>query len=163
MNVTRGRWATRLLIAAAAVAVVTIGVRVSNDDIALLPLAAGVFAGCAVWWLAADAGTAASAVRWTEPEEYPAHYTRGDPAASYLRRLCEEATTRDRRTSPAAPGALQDAVRRLVQDRLDQRPLRGLAALETLPPSLERYLRAEPAPRLRPEDLDRVVTSIEEL
>ncbi|MBO1756013.1 hypothetical protein [Allobranchiibius sp. CTAmp26] len=145
------------------VAVVVVGVKLSNDDVAPLPLVAGVLAGCAVWWFATDAGAAASAVRWTEPEEYPAHYTRGDPAASYLRRLCDEATTRGRRTSPAAPAALQDAVRRLVQDRLDQRPLRGLPALETLPPPLERYLRSDPAPRLGTADLDHIVTSIEEL
>lgn len=163
MDVTRGRWAARLLFAVAVVVVVVVGVRLSNDDIALIPLTAGVLAACAVWWFATDAGGAASAVRWTEPEDYPAHFTRGDPAASYLRRLCDEATTRGRRTSPAAPGALQDAVRRLVQDRLEQRPLRGLPALESLPTPLERYLRTDPAPRLRPEDLDHIVTSIEEL
>ncbi|UIJ33399.1 hypothetical protein [Allobranchiibius sp. GilTou73] len=163
MAVSRGRWATRVLLAVAAVAVVVIGVRLSNEDIAVLPLGAGILAACAVWWFAVDAGAAASTVRWTEPAEYPAHYTRGDPAASYLRRLCEEATSNGRRTSPTAAAALQDSVRQLVQDRLEQRPLRGLPALETLPPPLERYLRTDPAPRLRPEDLHHIVTSIEEL
>ena len=163
MNVSRRRWAARLVLAAAVVVVVVVAVRLSNDDIAVVPLSAGVLAVGAVWWFATDAAGAASAVRWNEPEEYPAQYTRGDPAASYLRRLCDEATTRGRRTSPTAPGSLQAVIGTLVQERLEQRPLRGLPAPGALPPALEHYLRSDPAPRLRPEELDRIVTSIEEL
>ena len=162
MAVTRGRWAARLLFAVATVVVVVVGVRLSNDDIALLPLCAGVLAGCAVWWFATDAGGAASTVRWTEPEEYPAHYTRGDPAASYLRRLCEEGTTRGRRTSPVRPVPCRTPYAARAGPRRPA-PAAGASPLQTLPAPLERYLQTDPAPRLHPEDLDRIVTSIEEL
>lgn len=112
----------------------------------------------------ADTAGAGSATRWDEPEKYDAPAVRSDPATSHLRRLCDEATAANtRRASPTRSRTLQTAIRQLVAGRVDQRPLRGLPVLEQIPPALDAYLRADPAPTLSQQQLTRIVSSIEEL
>ena len=163
MSTPAKRWVIRLLFVLAVVVVGIVGARLGHDDIAVVPLVAGTLAACSVWWFGADTAGSVFVTRWNDPQEYRMPQTRGDPATGYLRRLCTDVTAPGRRSSPTAPAALQTAVRRLVQDRLDQRPMRGLPASAPLSPSLRSYLQADPAPRLRAEELDRIVTSIEEL
>lgn len=161
---TGGGWIARAAVAGGGYLAVALVCHLSGVQIALTSLAAAVLAGCAVWWFGADLASAASATRWQEPEEYAAQYVRSDPAAGYLTRLCGEVTTSStRRASPTAPRSLQVIVRELVDERLAQRPLRGLPASVSLPHELDAYLRADPAPRLRSAELDHIVTSIEEL
>lgn len=158
------RWAQRATLAIGGYAIIVLGARLGGTDVDLAPLAAIVFAGCAVWWLTSDSVGAASSTRWDEPDEFESRYVRSDPAANYLQRLCADVTmTSTRRASPTAAQSLQGTVRQLVAARLEQRPLRGLPALDTLPAELSDYLNTNPAPRLQPRQLDRIVTSIEEI
>lgn len=163
MNSTR-RWLLRAGLAVGGYAVIVLGARLSSTDVDLAQLAAMVLAGCAVWWLTADSVGAASTTRWNEPDDYEWRYVRSDPAANYLQRLCADVTmTSTHRASPTAAQSLQTTVRQLVAQRVEQRPLRGLPPLVSLPAELAGYLEAHPAPRLQPQQLDRIVTSIEDL
>ncbi|XAS77851.1 hypothetical protein V3G39_07425 [Dermatophilaceae bacterium Sec6.4] len=163
MTLTR-RWIKRAAFVVGGYLVVVIGAHLSTTQVNLALLAAIVLAGCALWWCGADSLAAASEIRWEEPEQPELRYARTDPAASYLHRLCADVTTTStRHASPTAARSLQTTVAALVDQRVEQRPLRGLPTLQELPTELTDYLRADPAPRLRPEQLDRIVTSIEEL
>lgn len=158
------RWCQRVALAIGGYAIIVLGARLSSTDVDLASLAAIVLAGCAIWWLTADSVGAASTTRWNEPDEFEWRYVRSDPAANYLQRLCADVTmSSTRRASPTAAQSLQTTVRELVAQRVEQRPLRGLPAPVSLPAALADYLDANPAPRLQPQQLDRIVTSIEEL
>lgn len=158
------RWIQRVALAVSGYALIVVGAHFGKMNAHLALVAAILLAGCAIWWLSADSVAAASSTRWDEPEEFERRYLRSDPAANYLRRLCADVTmTSTRRASPNAAQTLQTTVRQLVAQRTEQRPLRGLPALVSLPPELTDYLQANPAPRLQPSQLDRIITSIEEI
>lgn len=163
MNGTR-RWVQRAALAVGGYAVVVVGAHLNGTHVNLAALAAIVLAGCAVWWFTADSVAAASTTRWNEPGEFEWRYVRSDPAANYLQRVCADVTmTSTRRPSPTAAQSLQTTVSQLVAARVEQRSLRGLPVLHSLPAELATYLDTNPAPRLQPEQLDHIVTSIEEL
>ena len=160
---TKGVWISRFAIVCGGYGAVIAGCRISNIHVAAVVLAAAFLAAAALWWFLADSAGTSYSGGWSEPAQYEAPAVRNDPATSYLRRLCDEAGPGVRRASPNAPRTLQTIVRELTEQRVDQRPLRGLPTLNRLPPVLADYLFADPPPRPSQQQLARIITSIEEL